>query len=340
MSGHQIRQRLVAAVAEESVCHLVCRQAGIDNPSAQYVANSVAENESVPAISLDCAQVDRVDRANGAGALQTSPEQDKVNSSFGLDAELNSALLAMEASFHVRLIGTFAPDLIWAPVDAEATRWLADNGPDYDQFPVRRGDAAVGVLLRQGDHRGKRVMEAMQPLSDGLIVSSHMPIADLIPELGEGHYRLILRGSRIDGLVTQSDLLKLPVRMLLFGLISHLEICLRALVRERAPWPTWLELLKPHRRETVIARLAGLKNMRLEPDPLEFTDFSDVLHVLARQPDLAGGFEAEAETIRKLRNDIAHSKTYITSPADIRRFVDQFAFVRAWIDSVSQMLKR
>jgi len=45
----------------------------------------------------------------------------------GLDRELETALKAMEASFHVRLIGTFAPDLVWAPAEADATAWLAKN---------------------------------------------------------------------------------------------------------------------------------------------------------------------------------------------------------------------
>jgi hypothetical protein len=38
----------------------------------------------------------------------------------GLDTELEAALKAMEASFHVRLIGTFAPDLVSAPANVEA----------------------------------------------------------------------------------------------------------------------------------------------------------------------------------------------------------------------------
>src|SRR5882762_9339855 len=105
----------------------------------------------------------------------------------GLDIQLNAALKAMEASFHVRLIGTFPPDLIWAPADAEAEPWLAEHNPDFDQFPVKQGDAAVGILLREGDYGGKTILEAMRPLRDGLIVSADMPIAQLIPQLRESH---------------------------------------------------------------------------------------------------------------------------------------------------------
>ena len=256
-----------------------------------------------------------------------------------LDGELYGALNAMESSFHVRLIGTFAPDLIWAPADAEAGPWLTQNCPDFDQFPVRQDDSTMGILLRHSGYAGKTVRQVMQPLREGVIVSADMPISELIPQLRRSHYRLILRGGRLDGLVTQSDLLKLPVRMLLFGLISHLELCLRALVRERAPWPKWLELLKAERRKAVCSKLEDLREARFEPDPLEVSSFSDVLDVLAQQRDLGDGFRKEADLIRILRNDVAHAKTYINSAADVCQFVDRFTYIRELIDRVSGMLR-
>jgi hypothetical protein len=257
----------------------------------------------------------------------------------GLDTELETALKVMETSFHVRLIGTFAPDLVWAPDEADAAAWLAENNPDFDQFPVRQGDATVGILLRESGHTGKTVYDAMQPLREGLIVSADMPIADLIPQLRESHYRLILGGGRIDGLVTQSDLLKLPVRMLLFGLISHLELCLCALVRARAPWPEWLKRLESGQQKEICRRLDALKHARFEPDPLEFTNFSDVVDVLAQEPDSGDEFKAQLEAIRQLCNDIAHAKTYISLPDEVPEFADRFTHIRGSTNRVSHMLK-
>src|SRR5689334_2935516 len=94
-----------------------------------------------------------------------------------LNADLDAALRAMEASFHVRAIATFDPDLVWVPHDAPADEWLRDNNPDFDQFPVRQGTATVGVLVRSGKgYAGKSVREAMHPLQEGIIVSADMPI--------------------------------------------------------------------------------------------------------------------------------------------------------------------
>jgi len=97
----------------------------------------------------------------------------------GLDAQFESALRAMEASFHVRLIGTFEPALLCAR-RGRCRAWLAMSNQDFDQFPVKQGDATVGILLRQGDIRGNRP-RCDAAFARELMVSADMPIADLIP---------------------------------------------------------------------------------------------------------------------------------------------------------------
>jgi len=245
----------------------------------------------------------------------------------------------MEASFHVRLIATFEPDLATAPADADVVSWLAANHPDFDQFPVRQGGTTVGVLLRQGEVSGKSVRQRMHPLSEELIVSADMPLADLIPLLRENHFRLVLRGNRLDGLVTQSDFLKLPVRMMLFGLITHLELCLRALIRQRRPLPNWLTGLDPKRRREIGKSQLKLIRARFEPDALEFTNFSDVVQVLSNEADLGELFAGELREIKDLRNDIAHAKTFVGSPEEVAAFVQRFERLQKWIGKITELLK-
>jgi hypothetical protein len=258
----------------------------------------------------------------------------------GLDRELEITLRAMEAGFHVRLISTFDPELVYAPPESDARDWLAGNYPEFDQFPVRHERETIGILLRDGQHNGKTVREAMRPLREGLIVSTHMPIAELIPQLRENHFRLVLRGSSIDGLVTQSDLVKLPVRMLVFGFISHFELLLRALIRKHHVEEGWLDRLENNARGRIIKLLQKLRSERLEPDPLELTLFSDTLHIAGKLPDLGEELIVDSECIEDLRNDIAHAKTFITAPADVRTFVDRFEKLRNWIERVAALLNR
>ena len=259
----------------------------------------------------------------------------------GLDRELETALKAMEASFHVRLIGTFAPDLVWAPAEADATAWLAKNNPDFDQFPVKQGDVAVGILLRQGHHTGKTVCETMQPLGEGLIVSADMPIADLIPELHDNHYRLVLRGSRIDGLVTQSDLLKLPVRLVLFALITHLEHVMADVISTHWPNDSWFAELSQGRQSKIICKESKLRDRGMNPPRIELTEFSDKRDLCKRLIDGSkSAFQKGLEDLRDPRDQLVHAATFVNG-SDGKRgataLVNKFESAKHWIDQLSKL---
>ena len=107
------------------------------------------------------------------------------------------------------------------------------------------------------------------------MVSADMPIANLISELKDNHYRLVLRGGRIDGLVTQSDLLKLPVRILVFGLITHLEQVMADIVSVRWPGDSWFPKLNESRQSKIIEKEAELRRRGMNPPKIELTEFSD-----------------------------------------------------------------
>jgi hypothetical protein len=259
----------------------------------------------------------------------------------GLDAQFESALRAMEASFHVRLIGTFEPDVVCAPADADATTWLANSNPDFDQFPVKQEDATVGVLLREGDHRGKIVSEAMQPLREGLIVSTDTPISDLIPQLRESHYRLVLRGSRIDGLVTKSDLLKLPVRLVVFALITHLEQVMSDLVSTRWRNDSWFVELSEGRQANISKKESELRSRGMNLPKIELTEFCDKADLCEQFVDGSKSkFKKELDSLRVLRDHLAHAATFVDGSdgkMGVVGFVDKFESAKLWIDELTKL---
>lgn len=259
----------------------------------------------------------------------------------GRDAEFEAALRAMEASFHVRLIGTFAPELVWASADAQAASWLATNYLDFDQFPVKQGDATAGVLLREGNHMGKTVREAMQPLREGLIVSADMPIADLIPQLRESHYRLVLRGGRIDGLVTKSDLLKLPVRLVVFALIAHLEQVMSDLVSARWRNDSWFVELSEGRQENITKKESDLRNRGMNLPKIELTEFCDKADLCKQFVDGSKSrFKEDLESLRVLRDQLAHAATFVNGSdgkTGVVGFVDKFESAKRWINELTKL---
>lgn len=259
----------------------------------------------------------------------------------GLSTELEAALKALGASFHVRLIGTFDPNLVYAPADVEASPWLAENYPDFDQFPVKQGDETVGILLREGKHEGRTVGEAMQPLREGLIVSADMPIADLIPELKENHYRLVLRGGRIDGLVTQSDLLKLPVRLVVFALITHLEQVMASVITARWPDDSWFAELNEGRQSKINDKEFELRRRGMNPPKIELTEFSDKQDLCKKLFDgNKPKFKAELKSLRELRDQLAHAATFVDrsdGKTGVVAFVEKFESATRWIDELTKL---
>ena len=250
------------------------------------------------------------------------------------DSELARTLPAMEDGFQARLIATFDPDLVCAPAEAGVLRWLEDADPDLAQFPVRDGDPTVGVLLR-GQHPAERsVREVMLPLRGGLVVAGDLPIADLIPQLRECHYRLVVRDSRIDGLVTESDLLRLPVRALLFSLVTHLEQVMADFITDRWENSQWMEMLQSSRQEKIIQKEADLRKKGMNPPRIELTDFCDKRELIAS----AIGHEKKKfvtamRDIEDLRNQLAHASTFILPDnlsASVTILVDNFEAIRHW----------
>jgi hypothetical protein len=273
-------------------------------------------------------------RRDGAGAFVIET----------LRTELDGALRAMEGSFHVQLIGTFGGDLVCAPADANAATWLDQNGPDFDQFPVKQGDETIGILPRLSGYGNSSVRDAMQPLREGLIVSADMPITDLIPQLRESSYRLVLRGGHIDGVVTQSDLLKLPVRLVAFALITHLEQVMAGLIAARWPGGAWLSLLGQGRQDKISAKLAELSSRRINPPLLELTEFGDKRNLCERLVEGSKSkFSDELDDLRGLRDQLAHAATFLdpsNSPSAVTKFVDHLENAKYWIHELTELATR
>jgi CBS domain-containing protein len=259
-----------------------------------------------------------------------------------LTRSFEAAREATNASFHVRLIGTFDPDLVYAPADAIADAWLATAQPDFDRFPVRHADRTIGLLVR-GDYPSRLVRDAMLPLSEELIVSADMAIAELIPRMRTLPYRLILRGDRIDGLVTESDLLKLPVRIVVFGLLTHLETVMADLVSTHWPGDAWMTALGHGRRVKLLEKESALRQRGLNPPRIELTEFADKRDLCKRL--LATGrrrFDREMDGLRNLRDQLAHAATFVNdadSSTGIGSFVDQWDAARHWVQELMVLIR-
>jgi hypothetical protein len=72
-----------------------------------------------------------------------------------------------------------------------------------------------------------------------VLVSAAKPLKGFIPLLTRTPYRLVVRGSRIEGIVTRGDVHKLPVRLRVFALVTHLEMTMAEHIRRTSVGDDW-----------------------------------------------------------------------------------------------------
>jgi len=158
------------------------------------------------------------------------------------DNDLETTLAGLDAGLRVRHIATFDVQSC-EPEDSAAA--VFERHPDFDQFPVTQDGRVIGVIERGDGEMGGPVRDHFRRLDDSMLVSAEEPLTGFISLLEEKpHYRLVVLGTRIAGIVTRSDLIKLPVRLVAFMAITHLEILMADLIRARCgDDDAWLALL-------------------------------------------------------------------------------------------------
>lgn len=151
----------------------------------------------------------------------------------------------------------------------------------------------------------------------------------------------MLRGGRIVGLITQSDLLKLPVRILVFGLITHLEQVMADLISARWPDESWFEKLSKGRQENLEEKEKSLRMRGMNLVKLELMEFCDKRDLCKRLLDHGKSkFERELDSLRDLRDQLAHVATFVDGSdgkTGVAAFVDKFESAKHWIDELTKL---
>ncbi|MDE2979928.1 MAG: CBS domain-containing protein [Gemmatimonadota bacterium] len=245
----------------------------------------------------------------------------------------------LHAGLTVELIQTPRDDLVTCCPQEKAAevldRNLAGNGAQgetYDYLPVEDRGEIVGLFrTRRGDENppmeGQAVETLMDPLSPRNLIGSDGTILDFLREVDERPYRLVVSGNGISGLVTWSDLQKLPVRTAVFGLITGFELeMIRAIRRAYPSGDAWSEHLGSDAKERVDRLIQRSRKNDSEVDSLLYTTFRDKAKILLNidGPGVWVGSRsrnmAQLRTINDfLRNPVAHARDYVAAREDVER---------------------
>jgi hypothetical protein len=186
------------------------------------------------------------------------------------------------------------------------------------------------------------VSQLMEPL-DGTtnLISADAPLIDFVVTADMCPCRLVLDRTDVRGLVTRSDLQRLPVRTLLFGLFIHLELLLTdALRRLVGPTVEPFDLLakdQARRARGIWKKTFGSDMDRDFYSALFFSDKITIArkqHILGRSDDVIKRELGDIEQL--IRHPIAHGKSFAMTPAEADALVRAARLLREWIGSLRE----
>lgn len=272
-----------------------------------------------------------------------------------LNRSQEQTFASLERGLTVSLIATEREDLATCAAEMNANEAL--SSPEYEDFdfvPVINGGEIVGLLncerlrrpgeFRRDDPDSLEVSHVMEPLSEINLMSADAGILTFIGNAGKTSCRLLVSGSRVSGIVTLSDLQKLPVRPVLFLLITHLELLMAEYLRECCPErDAWLAALSPGRQTMVEKTWKSQRDQGLEIDKLTATQFCDKRDALIKLGDWDGSkghAQGEFEQIESLRNRLAHAGDYAATRKFAQQTVETVRMTQNWIDRIHGAMAR
>ena len=146
---------------------------------------------------------------------------------------------------------------------AKLRSWM--EARDFDVLGIEENGTVCGYVERS--HLGKgKCNDYQQIFHPSELIAAATPLMELLPLLREKPRLFVLESNRINGIVTCGDLQKAPVRMLLFGLVTLLEMNSTGLIAKVISKRTE-ELISPMQEdfsfEALVSTIAGLLVVRV-----------------------------------------------------------------------------
>jgi hypothetical protein len=151
------------------------------------------------------------------------------------------------------------------------------------------------------------------------LVSDSTPLSAAIGLLAERRFALVLTGDRVTAVVTRADLNLLPVRVMLFTVMTHAEMLLADAISREYRGDTWISALSASQQ----ARIEELQQEKIKQDAdtrlLDCASLGQKCDVASRTPALRkllgcpskSKFDGERRTFVRLRNRLLHNQQLV-----------------------------
>jgi hypothetical protein len=221
-----------------------------------------------------------------------------------LKVSANNFLAAVRSEIPVSLIATPRSQLKCACHRQWEKIALNPDLADFDQVPLTddRGIQIEGVFVRGKDRLDLR---------EEMFMAADTPLLSFLETADRVRFRFLLSDSDISGMVTLSDVQKLPVYSVLFSLLIAVEMLLIDWVRKRcrnAP-DEWFRILDKPQRNKIEKDWQDALSKNMAIDRISCASFPNEIEAAKR----LGLFEkdedqhAKFEQLKSLRNQVCHA---------------------------------
>lgn len=208
------------------------------------------------------------------------------------------------------------------PSDAYVTDVLhLMQAQNFDVIGVETGDTISGYVELSSLIQGQsgKCSDYQRVFHPKELIAISTPLMKLLPILQQTPRLFVLDCNQVSGIVTCGDLQKAPVRMLLFGLVTLLEMNLLRLVRLYYLQDSWQQVLKPQRLEAAQRLWRESQERNEATDLLDYLQFCDKRELVLNQPELFQKLGLESKqfgdrflkSAEHLRNRLAHSQNLV-----------------------------
>lgn len=257
-------------------------------------------------------------------------------------------MMSFQDGLPVRLIATPRTFFRTCRTDEDLASVVARNVESFDYFPVvdasedARG-AIIGLIdltpFLHGERPQGLVKDRMRRLSEDSLIGADASILAFVMGADRHGCRLVVSGSEISGLVSLSDLQRLPVRAALFAMITHTEITMASAIRREFDGSdAWIERLAPGRQSKIKEEKAKSAAEDTFVDSLLFTQFADKTTIIRKSPlfkERKTAFEAEMGHAQRLRDQLAHANDYASTRKAAAQVCSTVRSIARWVDCLT-----
>jgi len=185
---------------------------------------------------------------------------------------------------------------------------------NFDVMGVK-AEEMVGYITKT-DLSSGNVENYLKPFTSMDLISDSTPLLQVLHILKDNERIFILEGVKVSKIVTYADLQKPPVRMMIFGYITLLEMKLGELINNYFPNQSWKESLSQNRLDKAETLFNDKREKNEDLSLIECLQISDKLDLIFVKDDkLRALFDIPSKSygkdltknIRKLRDEIAHA---------------------------------